>query len=312
MSHPQKIHFITIEEGVTCDLAIVLGQQGHLISVSDEDIQNPSKSKLSKHNLLPPTLGWVPDRIDNSVTAVILGRHAKKDNPELLKAQSLGLPILSFSEFIYKQSINKQRIVICGSHEKTTITALLIHVLSLFQQKFDYVIGTLQEGMENRIRLTDAPVIIIDGDEYPSSPLNATPNFINYHHHIAVISGVVWDPANFYTTKEEYERQFELLADSSSKSGGLIYNSEDKVAEKIAKKERADVLAIGYSTHDHVIKNGVVYLIVPGKDKVPIQLSGKHNLQNISAAKELLKKIGITNDQFYEALPSFKEAEGRP
>jgi UDP-N-acetylmuramate: L-alanyl-gamma-D-glutamyl-meso-diaminopimelate ligase len=237
--------------------------------------------------------------------------HAKKDNPELLKAESLGLPILSFPEFIYNRSINKQRIVICGSHGKTTITALLIHVLSFFNRKFDYVIGAQQEGMENTVKLTDAPIILIEGDEYLSSPLDPTAKFLKYHHHMAIISGIAWDHANVFPTSADYEQQFELLADASPKCGTIIYNSDDKVVEKIAKKERADVQAIGYTTHDHVIENGVVYLIGSGKERTPIQLFGKHNLQNISAAKELLKKIGISNDQFYEALPSFKGADGR-
>ncbi|MEZ4944156.1 MAG: Mur ligase family protein [Cyclobacteriaceae bacterium] len=311
MSHPQKFHFIAIGGSVMHNLAIALSQQGHQISGSDDDIQDPSKSKLSKHNLLPSALGWFPDKIDNTINAVILGMHAKKDNPELLKAESLGLPILSFPEFIYNQSINKQRIVICGSHGKTTITALLIHVLSFFNRKFDYVIGAQQEGMENTVKLTDAPIILIEGDEYLSSPLDPTAKFLKYHHHMAIISGIAWDHANVFPTSAAYEQQFELLADASPKCGTIIYNSDDKVVEKIAKKERADVQTIGYTTHDHVIENGVVYLIGSGKERTPIQLFGKHNLQNISAAKELLKKIGISNDQFYEALPSFKGADGR-
>jgi len=311
MSHPQKFHFIAIGGSVMHNLAIALSQQGHQVSGSDDDIQDPSKSKLSKHNLLPPALGWFPDKIDNTTNAVILGMHAKQDNPELIKAQSLGLSILSFPEFIYNQAVNKQRIVICGSHGKTTITALLIHVLSFFNRQFDYVIGAQQEGMENTVKLTDAPIILIEGDEYLSSPLDPTAKFLKYHHHMAIISGIAWDHANVFPTSAEYEKQFELLADASPKCGTLIYNSEDKLVEKIAKKERVDVQAIGYSTHDHVIENGLVYLIGPNKERTPIQLFGKHNLQNISAAKELLKKIGITNDQFYEALPSFKGADGR-
>lgn len=311
MSHPQKFHFIAIGGSVMHNLAIALSQLGHQVSGSDDDIQDPSKSKLSKYNLLPPALGWFPDKIDNTINAVILGMHAKHDNPELTKAQSLGLPILSFPEFIYNQAVNKQRIVICGSHGKTTITALLIHVLSFFNRKFDYVIGAQQEGMENTVHLTNAPIILIEGDEYLSSPLDPTAKFLKYHHHMAIISGIAWDHANVFPTRAEYEKQFELLADASPKCGTLIYNSEDKLVEKIAKKERVDVQAIGYGTHDHVIENGVVYLIGPNKERTPIQLFGKHNLQNISAAKELLKKIGITNDQFYEALPSFKGADGR-
>lgn len=311
MSQPQKFHFIAIGGSVMHNLAIALSQQGHHVSGSDDDIQDPSKSKLKQHHLLPPNLGWFPDKIDSSTNAVILGMHAKNDNPELLKAQSLHLPILSFPDFIYNQSEDKQRIVIGGSHGKTTITALTVHVLSFHQRKFDYVIGAQQDGMENTVKLTDAPIIIIEGDEYLSSPLDPTAKFLKYHHHIAIISGIAWDHANVFPSKADYSKQFDLFADATPKCGTLIYNSEDPATEAIGKKERTDVQSIGYKTHEHLIENGIVYLTTSGKDRTPIQVFGKHNLQNISAAKELLRKIGISNDQFYEALPSFKGADGR-
>ena len=311
MFHPQKFHFIAIGGSVMHNLAIALSKQGHHVSGSDDDIQDPSRSMLAAHNLLPGKMGWFPEKIDESIHGVILGMHAKKDNPELLKAQSIGVPIYSFPEFVYNQSIDKQRIVICGSHGKTTITALIIHVLSFHHRQFDFVLGASQNGIDNYVKLSDAPVIIIEGDEYLSSAIDPTAKFLKYNHHIAVVSGISWDHANVFPTKEDYIHQFELLADASPKCGTLIYNVEDQLTETIGKIERPDVQAIPYKTHEHKLENGVVYLINTGKDRTPIQLFGKHNLQNISAAKEVLKKIGISSDQFYEALPSFKGPDGR-
>lgn len=311
MSHPQKFHFIAIGGSVMHNLAIALHQAGHQVTGSDDDIQDPSKSELAKHNLLPDLMGWFPDKLDNTYDAVILGMHARKDNPELAKAQSLGLPVFSFPEFIYQQSQDKQRIVICGSHGKTTITALIVHVLAFHNRKFDYVIGAQVEGIENTVRLSDAPVIVIEGDEYPCSAIDPTAKFLKYRHHVAVLSGISWDHANVFPSKDEYTKQFELLADATPKGGTLVYNSEDPISETIGKIERADVQAIPYKTHAYTTENQVVYLTGTGTDRTPTQLFGKHNLQNISAAKELLKKIGITSEQFYQALPGFKGAKGR-
>ncbi len=310
MSHRQKVHFIAIGGSVMHNLAIALKTQGHQVSGSDDEIVDPSKSLLGKHNLLPPALGWFPDKIDQTIDAVILGMHAKKDNLELSKALALGIPVYSFPEFIHSQSIDKQRIVIGGSHSKTTITAIIIHVLSYHRRKFDYVIGARQESLENTVKLSDDPIMIIEGDEYPCSPLDGTAKFLKFQHHIAVLSGIAWDHANVFPTREGYIKQFELLADATPKGGTLIYNSEDSVTETIGKIERVDVQSIPYKTHDHVVENGVVYLS-ESKERTPTQLFGKHNLQNISASKELLKKIGITTAQFYEAIPSFKGASGQ-
>ncbi|MEQ8423794.1 MAG: Mur ligase family protein, partial [Cyclobacteriaceae bacterium] len=242
----KKFHFIAIGGSVMHNLAIALSQGGHQVSGSDDDIQDPSKSNLAKHNLLPKEFGWFPDKIDSTLNGVILGMHATKDNPELAKAQSLGIPIFSFPEFIYNQAVDKQRIVICGSHGKTTITALIIHVLNFYNRKFDYIIGAQQEGMENNVRLSEAPIIIIEGDEYLSSPLDPTAKFLKYKHHIAVVSGIAWDHANVFATREKYIQQFELLADATPKCGTLIYNSEDPVSETIGKIERVDVQSISY------------------------------------------------------------------
>lgn len=292
------------------NLAIALRQDGHEVTGSDDEIFDPSRSTLAKHGLLPETEGWHPEKLNKDMDAVILGMHAKADNPELLKAQQLGLPIFSFPDYIYDQSKNKQRIVIAGSHGKTTITAIIIHVLNFLHHKFDYVIGAKINGIENTVKLSDAPVIIIEGDEYLSSPLDPTPKFVRYQHHLGLISGISWDHANVFPTEEEYVKQFDLFADLTPKGGILIYCEQDAMTMIIGKKERADVLAIPYRSHPYTSDSTQVYL-TEGKQKFPIKLFGSHNYQNISGAKEVLKKLGVTEEQFFEAISSFEGASGR-
>jgi UDP-N-acetylmuramate: L-alanyl-gamma-D-glutamyl-meso-diaminopimelate ligase len=289
---------------------VTLKQAGHEITGSDDEIFEPSRATLTKHGLLPDKEGWYPEKLDESFDAVILGMHARKDNPELLKAQALGLTIFSFPEFIYDQSRNKQRIVVAGSHGKTTITAIIIHVLNFLNHKFDYVIGAKVNGIENTVKLSDAPIIIIEGDEYLSSALDPTPKFVRYQHHMGLISGISWDHANVFPTEEEYVKQFDVFADQTPKGGMLIYCEQDSMALIIGRKERADVLAIPYRSHPHSSENTNVYLL-NGKEKFPIKVFGSHNYQNISGAKEVLKKIGVTEEQFFDAIKSFEGASGR-
>lgn len=306
----QKIHFIAIGGSVMHNLAIALKQAGHTVTGSDDEIFEPSHSALQKHGLLPRKEGWNTENITSDIDVVILGMHARKDNPELLKAQELGLKITSFPEFIYQYSIDKQRIVIAGSHGKTTITGIVVHVLNYFKRSFDYVIGARIKGIENNVRLSNAPIIIIEGDEYLCSALDRTPKFLRYQHHIGVISGVAWDHANVFPTEEEYLKQFDLFADQTPKSGILIFCESDTMVGIVGNKQRTDVVSVGYKAHSHLAENGKEYLI-NGKERVPIQIFGTHNLQNISAAKELLKRIGISNEQFYQAISSFEGASGR-
>lgn len=306
----EKIHFIAIGGSVMHNLAVALKDAGHEVSGSDDEIFDPSRSELIKHGLLPDKEGWHPERLDKSFDAVIVGMHAKKDNPELLKAQELGLKIFSFPEYIYSQSKNKQRIVIAGSHGKTTITAMIIHVLNFLKHKCDYVIGAKVKGIENTVKLSDAPLIVIEGDEYLSSPLDLTPKFVRYQHHVGLISGIAWDHANVFPTEEEYVKQFDYFADQTPKGGILIYCEQDSIALIIGKKERADVLAIPYKSHSHASDNGQIFL-TSGKERYPVRIFGSHNYQNISGAKEILKKIGVTDQQFFEAISSFEGASGR-
>lgn len=292
------------------NLAIALQQEGHSITGSDDEIHEPSRSVLERHKLLPPALGWRPEVLDRSYHAVILGMHAQKNNPELLKAQELGLKIYSFPDFVYEHSRDKQRIVIAGSHGKTTITALVTHVLNHHKRSFDYVIGARVNGIANPVKLSDAPLIIIEGDEYLSSALDATPKFLRYQHHIGVISGIAWDHANVFPTEEEYVKQFDLFADQTPKSGMLIYCEQDAMAVMIGKKERADVLSIPYKSHPHA-EEKYQYFLTNGKERYRTHLFGSHNLQNLSAAKEVLKRVGITAEMFFEAVATFEGAAGR-
>jgi len=310
-SRPQKIHFIAIGGSVMHTLAIAVKQAGNTVTGSDDEIHDPAKSKLLKHSLLPEKEGWFPEKLDRSVDAVILGMHAKADNPELKKAQELGLRVYSFPDYIFEQSKDKQRIVIAGSHGKTTITAMIIHVLNFHKREFDYVIGAQVPGLDNNVKLSDASVIIIEGDEYLTSSLDPVPKFLKYKHHIGVVSGVAWDHANVFPTQEDYIRQFHLFADATPKAGILIYCESDPIASKICSKERPDVTAIPYKIHGHTNENGKQLLVSSTNEKFPLEIFGDHNLLNLSAAKEVLKKIGITSSKFYGAMQSFKGAAGR-
>lgn len=306
----QRIHFIAIGGSVMHNLAIALHQMGDVISGSDDEIFEPSRSKLKSNGLLPDKEGWDPTNITSDLDAVIVGMHAREDNPELLEAQKKGIRVYSFPEYIYEHAEDKQRVVIAGSHGKTTITSIIMHVLNYFDRKFDYAVGAHINGFDTMVRLSDAPIIIIEGDEYLSAPTDKTPKFLKYHHHIGLISGIAWDHINVFPDEDEYVKQFEVFADATPKGGSLAYCDEDAMATVIGNKEREDVHRLSYQTHPHIIENGVTYL-TNGSEKIQIKLFGKHNLQNISGAKEVLKKIGISEDQFYQAIPSFEGADKR-
>src|SRR5690606_14317755 len=252
-------------------------------------------------------------KLDTTIDAVILGMHARPDNPELLKAQELGLPIYSFPEFIYEQSKDKQRIVIGGSHGKTSITSIIMHVLKTLGRKFDYAVGAQVEGFNRMVKLTeDAPVIIIEGDEYLSDPIKRIPKFHLYHHHIAVISGISWDHINVFPNPEVYREQFRIFAEMTPKAGTLIYNQDDEQVQLVSvPRNPADIAYIGYGVHEHSIRNGKTILYTKKEDDVEIQLFGEHNLRNINAAKEVCKKLGVKAHDFYEALRTFKGAARR-
>ncbi|MFN6946387.1 MAG: UDP-N-acetylmuramate--L-alanine ligase [Cytophagaceae bacterium] len=306
----QRLHFIAIGGSAMHNLALALHQKGFHVTGSDDELFEPSKSRLSKYGLLPESLGWDASKITTDLDAVILGMHAREDNPELVKAREIGLKIYSYPEYIFEQSKEKQRVVIAGSHGKTTITSMIIHVLQYHKKSFDYMAGALQDGFETMVKLSDAPVIIIEGDEYPSSALDKKPKFLHYNHHIGLINGVAWDHINVYPTFDDYVKQFETFADSSRKAGVLIYPENDDVATLVGRKEREDVQRIEYGVHDHEIKNGVTYLISP-EGKFSVDFFGKHNMNNLSGAKAVCARLGITDAMFYKAIPSFKGPQNR-
>lgn len=306
----QKIHFIAIGGSVMHHLAIALKKAGHEVSGSDDAFFNPSRTNLEKHGLLPASEGWDPDKIHNQLDAVILGMHARADNPELKKARESGLKIYSFPEYVYQHSKSKQRVVIAGSHGKTTITSIILHVLRYHNREFDYLVGAELEGFDGMVKLSDAPLIIIEGDEYTTSPLDKTPKFLHYHHHIGLISGIAWDHMNVFPSEEDYVKQFELFADATPKGGSLVICAEDNIATIIGNKQREDVNTITYSTHTSVKKEGQLFLKAP-VGNVPVEIFGNHNLQNISGAYQVCKRIGITDSQFYQAVSNFKGAAKR-
>ncbi|AHM58990.1 Mur ligase middle domain protein [Flammeovirgaceae bacterium 311] len=306
----KKYHFIAIGGSVMHHLAIALHRSGHQVSGSDDGFYEPSQSNLQRFGLLPEQTGWFPEKITPQLDAIVLGMHARADNPELLRAQELGLPIYSFPEFFYNFSRDKQRVVIAGSHGKTTITSMILHVLRENGRKFDYMVGAEIEGFDGMVKLSDAPVIIMEGDEYLTSPLDKTPKFLHYHHHIALISGIAWDHANVFPTEEFYVKQFELLADSTPKGGSLVYCDEDPIGSIIGNKQREDVNQLPYVTHLHEINDEQVFLKT-ATGKVPVQVFGTHNMQNISGAMQVCKRIGITDEEFYRAISTFKGAAKR-
>jgi len=306
----QKVHFIAIGGSVMHNLAIALSQQGFIVSGSDDEIYEPSRTALTNQGIMPQATGWDPARITPDLDAVILGMHALEDNPELLKAQELGLKIYSFPEYINEQARNKQRIVIAGSHGKTTITAMILHVLKFHNREFDYVVGAQLEGFDTAVKLSSAPIIIIEGDEYLSSKLNKTPKFLVYDHHIGLVSGISWDHINAFPTFDEYAKQFDLFADVTPKAGALVYCEEDSLTQVICGKERPDVVRLEYKTHPYTIENGTTYLTTEN-GKVPLHIFGRHNMQNLAGALTVCKRIGITAEKFYEAIASFKGASLR-
>lgn len=306
----ERLHFISIGGSVMHSLAIALAKKGCKITGSDDEIYDPSRSLLAAHGLLPDKPGWRTENIHNGLDAVILGMHARPDNPELLAARELGLPIYSFPEFIRQSAEDKQRIVIAGSHGKTTITSMIMHVLQHHGRSFDYLVGAQLPGFDNIVRLSDAPVIVIEGDEYFSSALDHTPKFLKYEHHIGLISGIAWDHINAYNTFDEYVRQFELFADATPKAGTLIFCEDDNLAMMIASNERTDVNQIHYHLPPYEVINNTCYLIA-NKQRIPLRIFGRHNMLNLNGARMVLQRLGITEEMFYQAIVTFQGANKR-
>ena len=306
-----NIHFIAIGGSAMHNLAIALHQKGYQVSGSDDTIHNPSKSRLEKYGLLPNDFGWFPEKISSKLDVIILGMHAKKDNSELLKAQELGLKIYSYPEFLYEQSKNKTRVVIGGSHGKTTITSMILHVLNYHEKEVDYMVGAQLEGFETMVHLTEEnDFIVLEGDEYLSSPIDMRPKFHLYKPNIALLSGIAWDHINVFPTFENYTDQFRIFTDAMIPGGSMVYNEEDAVVKEVVEASVNQIKKYAYTTPNHFIEDGVTYLETTEGD-LPLEIFGKHNLQNLAGAKWICQHMGIDEDDFYEAIESFSGASKR-
>jgi len=306
-----RVHFIAIGGSAMHNLAISLHKKGFNVTGSDDEIFEPSKGRIAKHGLLPDKFGWDENRITTDLDAVILGMHARIDNPELLKAQELGVKVYSYPEYIYEQSKDKIRVVIGGSHGKTSITSMVLHVLDKCNKKFDYMVGAQLKGFDTMVKITDAKIIILEGDEYLSSPIDRRPKFHLYHPNIALISGIAWDHINVFPTFENYVEQFSEFIKLIEKDGKLIYCKADAEVNKIAlMTSNPNIDRIGYQTPDNVINNGVTSILVEGNE-IPLQIFGDHNLQNLNGARLICNELKINDNQFYEAIQDFKGASKR-
>ena len=306
-----KIHFIAIGGSAMHNLAIALKLKGFSITGSDDAINDPSRSRLKKYNLLPQKEGWFSNKMTSDIDAVVLGMHAKDDNPELLKAREIGLKIYSYPEFIFNQSKDKIRIVIGGSHGKTSITSLVLHVLRTLNIESDYMVGAQLDGFEVMVKLTDtSKYIVLEGDEYLSSALDMRPKFHLYKPHIALISGIAWDHINVFKTFENYLKQFEIFINSIEKNGTLIYNELDPELKKLVSSNKSNLNYIPYLIPKHKIIDGISFIDF-NNDLYRLKIFGDHNLQNISGALNICKALGVESEDFYNAITSFNGASNR-
>ena len=306
-----RIHFIAIGGAVMHNLAIALHKQGHTVTGSDDEIFDPAKSNLEKYSLLPSDIGWHPDRIDNELDIIILGMHARPGNPELTKANGLGITIYSFPEFMYEQTKNKKRVVIGGSHGKTTTTAMIMHVLKYRGIPHDYLVGSSLPGYETMVDFSEeSDIAIFEGDEYLTSPMDPRPKFHLYKPHIAMVTGVAWDHMNVFPSWEIYKEQFSLFAGMLEEGGSFIYFDEDPVLEDISGNLREDIEGVPYGTWSAEIRNGETYLKV-GNESIAIPIFGKHNLQNLAGAWEVCSRLDIDIKDFIEAMLTFTGAGKR-
>ncbi|MFT5861663.1 MAG: UDP-N-acetylmuramate: L-alanyl-gamma-D-glutamyl-meso-diaminopimelate ligase [Flavobacteriales bacterium] len=306
-----RVHFIAIGGSAMHNLALALHHKGETVTGSDDTIFEPSKSRLEKYGLLPGAFGWYPDKVTSDIDAVILGMHAKEDNPELLKAQELGLSIFSYPEYLYEQAKNKTRVVIGGSHGKTTITSMILHVMHYWDKEVDYMVGAQLEGFDTMVRLTeDADFMILEGDEYLSSPIDRRPKFHLYKPNIALLSGIAWDHINVFPTFENYVEQFQIFVDSMTNGGALIYNTEDEAVVQVVENTTTHIKRYPYETPNYTVEDGETLLETPD-GPMPIEVFGKHNLNNLAGAKWICQHMGIVEADFHEAIATFKGASKR-
>ncbi|HOS47845.1 MAG TPA: Mur ligase family protein [Bacteroidia bacterium] len=306
-----NIHFIAIGGAAMHNLALALKAKGYHVTGSDDEINEPSRSRLDKAGLLPAEMGWFPEKIHSGLDAVILGMHARAENPELLKAQELGVKVFSYPEYLYEQSKDKLRIVVGGSHGKTSITAMILHVLGVCKKDFDYMVGSQLAGFDTMVKVTaDAPIMVLEGDEYLSSPIDRRPKFHLYKPDIALLSGIAWDHINVFPTFENYVEQFRIFVRQIPASGALIYCQEDEWVRSVSNDAVEGVKKLGYGIPANEIRDGITYLKTE-IGEVPLQIFGDHNLMNLTGARLVCNQVGITDAEFYNAISSFKGAARR-
>ena len=306
-----KIHFIAIGGSAMHNLALALHNKGYTVTGSDDEVFEPSRTRLQKAGILPEKQGWFPEKITEDLDAVILGMHARKDNPELLEAKNKGIRVYSYPEYLYEQTKNKKRVVIGGSHGKTTVTSMIMHVLNRQNIRFDFMVGAQLEGFDTMVQLTnEAEIAIFEGDEYLSSPMDRRPKFHLYHPHVALLTGVAWDHINVFPTWDEYVEQFQIFSQLIEAKGHLIYYRGDDVLRHIASTARADIKKMPYDTPQYLVSDGNMILKTEDGD-VPLSVFGEHNLQNVEGARIVCNNLGISNKEFYASIGSFKGASKR-
>ena len=303
----KNIHIISIGGSVMHDLAINLKNRGNKITGSDDIIYNPSKSRLKKNGLLPKSLGYSKDNINNDIDLVITGMHTKEDNIELISSKNKKIPILSYPEYINHLCENKHRVVIAGSHGKTTITSMVMHVLKSNKVKFDYLIGAKTKGFKSNISITNNPIIIIEGDEYLTSPLDKTPKFLKYNHHIVLISGIEWDHYNVFKSFKDYKNQFQKLVNLTPKGGEVIYNENDKsIIEILEKNSDENIVFRPYTSEKELVNKYGSFIFDEFNSKIKLKIFGKHNMQNLAGAKTVCEQLGIKPKDFYKSITSYE------
>ena len=306
-----RIHFIAIGGSAMHNLAIALHNKGEQVTGSDDEIFDPSRSRLAAKGLLPEQYGWFEDNISSDIDAVILGMHAKQDNIELLRAKALGLTIYSYPEFLYEQSKNKTRVVIGGSHGKTTITSMILHVMHYHDKEVDYMVGAQLEGFDTMVHLTkENDFIVLEGDEYLSSAIDRRPKFHLYKPNIALLSGIAWDHINVFPTFDNYVEQFRIFLSQITHGGAIVYNQEDIEVKQVVETAQNQIKKYPYQTPRYSVENGDT-LLDTEDGPMPIEVFGKHNLNNLEGARWICQLMGVQQEDFYEAIATFKGASKR-
>lgn len=306
-----RIHFIAIGGSAMHNLAIALHNKGEQVTGSDDEIFDPSRSRLAAKGLLPEHYGWFEDKISSDIDAVILGMHAKLDNIELLRAKELGLTIYSYPEFLYEQSKNKTRVVIGGSHGKTTITSMILHVMHYHDKEVDYMVGAQLEGFDTMVHLTkENDFIVLEGDEYLSSAIDRRPKFHLYKPNIALLSGIAWDHINVFPTFDNYVEQFRIFLSQITHGGAIVYNQEDIEVKQVVEATQNQIKKYPYQTPRYSVENGDT-LLDTQDGPMPIEVFGKHNLNNLEGARWICQLMGVQQEDFYQAIATFKGASKR-